>query len=502
MARGGGGLGAGAGLRALGWCIADDGSSDARSRAALARAADRDPRIRLHRAERQGGVSAASNLALAHATGEFVALLDHDDVLAPHALASVVALLNTGDTPFDVIYSDEDKLDEDGVRCDPYFKPDWSPDLFRSSICACHLLVLRRTLVEEVGGFRSAFDFSQDYDLLLRLDRTDDAHRPRAGRAVSLAQDAGLDGPGRRCQARGPRGRCAALQAHLDRQAIAGRILDAGPPGLYRVQYLVEGQPGVSIVVPSPRATPTALAAWLAQLVAGTRHRPLEIVIVSDTGAVPPVAADGVDVRGVAAGGADSYAARVNLGARTASAPYLLVLHDDLSPQHPEWLDAMLELATRPWVGVVGAKLFDSAGRVRHIGLVLGLGGTVGRPFSGHPGDALGYFSNALCIRNCSAVSGACLMTPKAVFDGAGGFDIRLHDGSAEVDYALRVSAAGRLVVVTPYARLTQASSAAGSDTDAGSDWALLGERWGRQFAADPFYSPHLSRRALDYGLA
>lgn len=485
------------------WCVADDGSGDARSRAALARVAGRDPRIRLHRAERRGGVSAASNLALAHATGEFVALLDHDDVLAPHALARIVALLNTGDTPFDVIYSDEDKLDEDGVRCDPYFKPDWSPDLFRSSMYACHLLVLRRALVEEVGGFRSAFDFSQDYDLLLRLiERTTrighvpdvlyhwrktPASTARAGDAKPAAHQAGA----------------RALQAHLDRQAIAGRILDAGPPGLYRVQYVVEGQPGVSIVVPAPRATPTALAKWLAQLVAGTRHRPLEIVIVSDTGAVPAVAADGVDVRGVSAGGADRYAARVNLGARAASAPYLLVLHDDVSPQHPEWLDAMLELATRPWVGVVGAKLFDSAGRVRHIGLVLGLEGTVGRPFAGYPGDALGYFSNALCIRNCSAVSGACLMTSKAVFDGAGGFDPRLRDGSVEVDYALRVSAAGRLVVVTPYARLTQAPSAAGSGTDAaGDDWALLGERWGRQLAADPFYSPHLSRRALDYRLA
>ena len=485
------------------WCVVDDGSGDARSTEALARLAARDPRVRVQRAAERGGVSAASNLALARATGEFVALLDHDDVLAPHALASVVALLNASEPSFDVVYSDEDKLDEHGVRCDPYFKPDWSPDLFRSSMYACHLLVLRRALVEDAGGFRSEFDFSQDYDLLLRISerttrighvpdvlyhwRKTPASTAQAGDAKPTAHQAG--------------GR--ALQAHLDRQAIAGRVLDAGPPGLYRVQYEIEGRPGVSVVVPTRDATSPALASWLQGLIAVTDRRPLEIVFVSDSGEVPTITGDGVRVRGVTSRSPFNYAARVNQGASVASEPYLLVLHDDASPQHPEWLDAMLELAMRPWVGLVGAKLFDGAGALQHVGLVLGVGGLAGRPFSGHARDTVGYFSNAICIRNCSAVSGACVMTTKAVFDRVGGMDGTLEGASVEVDYALRVAETGRLVVVTPYARLTHLQTGGVSGVPLGDDdWQRLRERWGLRLAIDPFYSPHLSRQALDYRIA
>lgn len=481
------------------WCITDDGSSDPGSREAVARLAARDPRIRVHRAATRGGVSAASNLALARASGEFVALLDHDDVLAPHALASVVALLNAREGALDVVYSDEDKLDEDGRRCDPYFKPDWSPDLFRSSMYACHLLVLRRALVEEVGGFRSAFDFSQDYDLVLRvIERTSRiGHVPdvlyhwrktptstaRAGEAKPTAHQAGA----------------RALQAHLDRQGIAGRVLDAGPPGLYRVQYAIEGRPGVSVVVPTLDPASPARRAWLERLVAATDYRPLEIVFVSRAGTAPATTTTGVVVRSVGARTAPTYAALVNQGAGIASAPYLLILGDEVSPQHPEWLDAMLELATRPWVGVVGAKLFDGGGRLQHIGLVLRPDGAVGRPFAGYPRDVLGYFSNAICIRNCSAVSGACLMTPKAMFEQVGGLDPRLGRGGAEVDYALRVSAGGRLVVVTPYARLTQESTGDALDGPGDDDRRRLRERWGERLSVDPFYSPHLSGEAVDY---
>ena len=192
----------------------------------------------------------------------------------------------------------------------------------------------------------------------------------------------------------------------------------------------------------------------------------------------------------------------MNQGARVASEPYLLVLHDDVSPQHPEWLDAMLELATRPWIGMVGAKLFDAAGGLQHIGLVLGLGGLAGRPFAGHARDTVGYFSNAICIRNCAAVSGACVMTPRALFDRVGGLDDKLQGASVEVDYALRVSEIGRRVVVTPYARLTHAESGRLGLPPGDDDWQRLRERWGTRLEADPFYSPHLSRQALDYRIA
>ncbi len=478
------------------WCITDDGSSDAESREAVARLAALDPRIRVQRSATRGGVSAASNLALARASGEFVALLDHDDMLAPHALAAVVAFMNTGAAPFDVVYSDEDKLDEDGGRCDPYFKPDWSPDLFRSSMYACHLLVLRRTLVDEVGGFQSAFDFSQDYDLLLRvIERTNrighvpdvlyhwrktPASTARAGDAKPTAHQAGA----------------RALQAHLDRQGIAGRILDAGPPGLYRVQYAIASRDGVSVVVVTRDATSPLFGAWLRQLVAATSYRPLEVVVVSPSGGAPEI--DGVAVQNLVTSTLEGDAAMVNRGAGIASAPYLLLLRDEVSPQHPDWMDAMLELAARPWVGVVGAKLLDVDGRLQHVGLVLRPNGMAAPSFAGYPRDIPGYFSNAICIRNCSAVDGACLMTPRVVFDQVGGLDEQFGQGSAEVDYALRASSIGRLTLVTPYARLTRAPRGT-SQVPSDDDCLRLRDRWSDRFAADPFYSPHLSREILDY---
>ena len=210
-----------------------------------------DTRIHVHRLPLNRGISAASNAALAAAGGDYVALMDHDDALLPHALFRLIERLNRGGPRPDVVYSDEDKLDLDGRRCDAYFKPDWSPDLFRSSMYACHLLAIRRDLVEAVGGFRSAFDFSQDYDLLLRVvERTDRIahiadvlyHWRKTPASTALAGEAkpAAHGAGAR-----------ALRAHLDRQGIGGEIVDAGPPGLYRVRYALNGRPLVSIVMPT-----------------------------------------------------------------------------------------------------------------------------------------------------------------------------------------------------------------------------------------------------------
>jgi len=482
------------------WHIADDGSTDHGTVVALERIAGRDARITVHRAPANGGISAASNLARTHAHGDYLALLDHDDALMPHALFRVVERLNDSSPMPDVVYSDEDKLDLDGNRCDAYFKPDWSPDLFRSSMYACHLLVLRRSLVDEVGGFRSEFDFSQDYDLLLRvIERTDRIahvadvlyHWRKTAASTALAGEAKPTAHGAGARA---------LQAHLDRQRIPGRILDAGPPGLYRVKYGIPGRPLVSIVMPTRDPLAEAVAHALTHLAEATRYPEYDVVLVSSTGETPRHTPAGLQASGVRAPGPFNVAAWLNAGVRASRGVHVLALHDDVRPRDPEWLEALLELSVQPWIGAVGAKLYGRDGSLQHVGLVVGLGGLAGAPFRGFAADTVGYYSGANCIRNYSAVSGACLMTRREVFQRVGGFDEALPGEGADVDYGLRVCAAGLHVAFTPYARLTHLESGGVSGRRlTPAEHAHLRQRWGRRLEVDPFYNRNLTSREPDY---
>jgi len=481
------------------WSIADDGSSDAETRAAITGLAARDPRITVQRAAANGGISAASNLALSNAAGEFVALLDHDDVLAPHALYRMVERLNGPGVPCDVIYSDEDKLDARGERVDPYFKPDWSPDLFRSSMYACHLLVIRRALIDEVGGFRGDFDFAQDYDLLLRvIERTDRiAHVPDvlyhwrktpestalSGDAKPAAHDAGV----------------RALQAHLLRTGRRGQILDAGPPGLYRTTYQIVGRPRVAAVIVSADGQAPRLVRTLRALAFTTAYDEVRVTVVSVDGRTPSAVPRGLSVAGIAARGPFNYSAWIAQGARAAAGEYLLLLQDDSEPEEPHWLEAMLELSEQPGIGAVGAKLFDRHGKLEHIGLVPGLMGSAASPFAGFDEETATFYSGVSCIRNCAAVSTACMMIKRDRFDAVHGLDEALPPRAAEIDFGLRLAEAGFRVVFTPYARLILRETIATAPTPLDNDArAHLESRWGSGWESDRFYSPHLSREHLD----
>ena len=429
---------------------------DPRTLDALARLAAIDARITVHDLPENGGIAAASNVALRAATGDYVGLLDHDDALLPHAVFRVVEHLNRQEPRPDIVYTDEDKLEIDGSRVDAYFKPDWSPDLFLSNMYACHFLVARRTLMTEVGGFRSAFDFSQDYDLVLRMmeraNRIDHVadivyhwrkvpqSTATAGGAKPTAHLAGQK----------------ALQDYLDRNRIRGWVVDAGPPGFYRIVYALATARTVSIVGafgPDERE----------RLRAATSYPLVEF------------AASPHDAKG----------------------EWLLFLDPAFEPQSPEWLAALLQ-ACRPGVGAVGAKLLRADGTVEHIGLVLGLDGVAGRPFLNAPADYPGYFGNALLIRTVSAVCGSCLLTERRTFEGVGGFDAQLGHEAAAIDYCLKVTASGARVVFTPAAQLRRRRAGPVPELTA-TDAQALAQRWASRVAQDPYYSPHLTRRALDY---
>jgi GT2 family glycosyltransferase len=238
-------------------------------------------------------------------------------------------------------------------------------------------------------------------------------------------------------------------------------------------------------------------------LAAGTAYRTFELVLVAPQGRLT---ADGVGspgaggVRVVEATGPFNFSAWVNHGAAAARGAHLLVMHDDVSPLDPQWLQALLELSAQPGIGAVGAKLYYSHGALQHTGLLLGVNGLAGRPFQGFAGDTAGYFSNANCIRNYSAVGAACLMTRRQVFDRVGGFDERLRRQASDVDYGLKVTGAGWRVVFTPYARLVHHEIGGVSQVPlTEAELSHLRDRWGERLERDPYYNPNLSREHLDY---
>lgn len=432
------------------WSIGNDGSTDPGTRAALDRIAARDARIIVSDAPSNRGISAATNLALSRADGEYVALMDSDDALLPHALFRIAEQLNRHAIPADVIYSDEDKLELDGTRCDPYFKPEWSPELFLSNMYVCHLLVARRDLVREVGGFRTAFDFSQDYDLMLRLmerarriDHVSDIlyhwrKVPQSGAAVADAKPtAHLAGR-------------QALQDYLDRNRLSGKIADAGAPGFYRPRLHVTDEPLVSVVGAA-----------------------------SDTGLAAAAARAGARVESVSA-------------AERAVGTFLLFGVDGLHGADDEWLLALLEAAQFPGVAAVAPLVLDEAGRIRGAGVALGGPHGAGVPLAGTRPESGGYFGSTLVLRNVAAAGLAGLLVRRDAYVAAGGLDATLDGDTARaIDLCLRLrSQAGRLVH-TPWARLVDPRPGSAGVRLAPADLERLRTRWPADFARDPFHSPH-----------
>ncbi len=489
-------------------CLADDGSTSAATSAVLQKFSD-DPRVRVVTLERNANISAASNAALRVATGEFVALLDHDDELAPEALAEVVRYLKAHPEA-DVIYSDEDKLDESGARCDPYFKPDWSPEFFLSYMYTCHLMVVRRRAIDEAGGFRIGFEGAQDYDLLLRImEKTSSIHHipqilyhwrksPASTATLGAIKPWALDA-GRR-----------ALEDSVRRRHPGDEVM-AGPyPGMYRVRRAINGTPLVSIVIPTTGRSHARGADLLARCLRSlqkTTWSHFEVVVAADRGDMS--AAAGEALKGLRHRIVSSeppvpfnFPHKINDAVRAGAGEHVVLFNDDLEVIAPDWLTAMLEHSQDPAVGAVGAKLLYPDGRLQHVGLLIGVCGLAAHAFHRYPGDTPGYGANAVAIRNCSAVSGACLMTRRSVFDEAGGFDEALPVDFNDVDYCLRIRAAGYRIVFTPYALLHHHESASfGQRVQSARELALMRERWGAALDSDPYYNANLSKNFSDYRL-
>jgi GT2 family glycosyltransferase len=482
-------------------CIADDGSDQPHVQAVLEEYAAQDHRIKLAPPGRHGGIAAASNAALALASGDYVALLDHDDELAEHAFVRMAKAI-VADRHADMLYSDEDKLQMDGKRLRPFFKPDWSPEFFLGCMYTCHLGVYRTKLVREIGGFRPEFDGAQDYDLVLRLvERTERiVHVPDVlyhWRVVPNSTAAGV--------AAKPHAHAAGLKAlreHLHRTGRAGRT-EVGPSaGLNWVRFDVVGQPTVSIIIPSLCQSaadnkPAMIERCVASIRRITGYRRFEI-IVADRNTMSPAVETNLARAGVKRVSYDepfNWSRVNNLAARHATGEHLLFLNDDTEAVEPEWLAALLEFSQQPAIGIVGAKLAFPDGGLQHVGVTLP-GGKPGHPFYGYPAKHPGYYCRSHLPHNCAAVTGACLMTRRDVFEKAGGFDESFPLNYNDIDYCLRVRQLGYRVVFTPHARLVHHESVTKAGVFA-EELDAFRERWGD--VVDPYYNPNLNPDTFDY---
>ena len=478
--------------------LLDNASTDARIPPALAAWCGKDPRIKATRLAQNSGIAAASNAALALARGEFVGLLDHDDLLEPDALLAAVQALakNPG---ADLVYSDEDKIDETGLFQKPFFKPDWSPDALLSNNYLCHFTVIRRALLEEIGGFRAGFDGAQDYDLFLRATERARAilHVPRVLYHWRISGHSTSSDAAQKPEAIDAGAR--ALSEALARRGIRGRVEPTGKGARYRVRRELAKPEKIAILIPT-KDRADLLARCLESITALTDYPDFEIVVIDNDSEQPETARYFKNLppraRVLRYPGPFNFSALNNFAVRQTSAPWLLFLNNDTEILHADWLTNMAEHAQRPEVGAVGAKLLFPDGTVQHAGVVLAEKNLATHAFLGAPGDSFENGGQLQMARNYSAVTAACLLMRREVFGQVGGFDEKaLAVAYNDVDLCLRLRAAGFQIVYTPFAQVRHHESVSRGYGRANPlESRLMRERWAGVIAHDPFHNENLAR--------
>lgn len=500
-------------------CIVDGGSTKPHISRVIKEYAKKDSRIKANYLTDNKGIAGNSNEALALATGEFISFLDHDDELSPFSLYEVVKLLNSQPN-LDFIYSDEDKIGEDGRRFDYFFKPDWNPDLFLSCNYLCHLSVVRRSIIDKIDGFRYGYDGSQDYDLFLRaienVDVKNIAHICKIlyhWRTTSASTAAKPEAK--------PYAYAAAKKALADslnrRNLKIEGVLDGLETGFYRIKYKISGNPKVSIIIPT-RDKVDVLSRCIDSIIDKTEYKNYDIVIIDNNSQEKKTFKyyDGIKVTGnirmMPYNQEFNFSAIINYAAGKVDSEYILLLNNDIEVISPEWLSSMLEHAQREEVGAVGAKLLYFNNTIQHAGVITGI---IGNPaIAGHvhrylPSSNAGYFGRTQLIQDVSAVTAACMLTKRSVFNEVGGLDEEsLKIAFNDIDYCLKLRSKGYLVVFTPYALLYHHES-----LSRGHDYTLdrqkrfqeevsyMRVKWGKILDNDPYYNPNLTRNREDFSL-
>ena len=440
-------------------CIINASPDNEEMQKVLAEYSAGDSRVRFCNLKENLGIAENTNRAFAMTKGEFVGLLDHDDLLAPNALYEIVKILQ--DHPqADALYTDEDKvtteLDE---HFQPHLKPDFNLDLLRSNNYICHFFVVRKSIVEKAGGFRKEFDGAQDYDFIFRC--TENAgevlHVPEILYHWRTHKASTADNPASKMYAfeAGKR----AIEAHLERTGTKGEVSHTQDLGFYRVKYPVQGKPLVSVIIPNKDEKET-LQTCLEMLEKNTGYQNFEIIIVENNSTTDEIFRYYKELSGnrkihlLRWGKEFNYSAINNFAVAHAKGEYLLFLNNDVKSINSDWLEEMLGVCQRPEVGGVGAKLIYPDNTIQHAGCVIGMGGIAGHMFVDMPADRTGYLHKASLLQDMSAVTAACLLMKKEVFEQAGGFTEELAVAFNDVDLCLKVRKNGYLIVYDPYVKL------------------------------------------------
>jgi O-antigen biosynthesis protein len=502
-------------------CLVDGGSTKPHIKRVLDEYARKDPRIKVKFLPKNKGIAENSNEALALATGDFVGFLDHDDELVPFTLFEVVKLLNQNRN-FQFIYSDEDKIDQNGNRKDPFFKPDWSPDLFLSQNYFCHFSVIHKALIDSVGGFHPGYDGSQDYDLFLRctekISPSSIAHIPKILYHWRMVPGSAADQveakPYAIISAK------KALEDALIRRGLNGGVEEGIFPSTYRIRYNIQDNPLVSIIIPTKDRS-DILKQCVQSILEKTEYQNYKIIIVDNQSSdletieyytslerIPKIKILHYDKP-------FNFSAINNYAVTHVDSPYILFLNNDTEVISGEWLSALLEHAQRECVGAVGAKLLFPNNMIQHAGVILGITGKPGQKgVAGHshknlPDNVIGYFLRSHIIGNYSAVTAACLIMRKDVFKEIGGFNENLAIAFNDVDLCLRIRSAGYLIVYTPYSLFYHHESMSRGYEDTTEkqmrflrEVTLIREQWGEVIdKGDPYYNPNLSLDKEDFSL-
>ncbi len=436
-------------------CLADGSPEE---NGALKPIYEKDSRIQYKFLGENKGISGNTNEALKLATGDYIALLDHDDLLPPFSLYEIVDCINQN-PEVEFIYTDEDKFEKiGGKRYDPYFKSDFAPDTLRANNYICHFSIFKKELMDELGGFRSEYDGAQDYDIILRMSekakniihipkilyhwRVHELSTAKAGdTSKPYAYDAGLK----------------AIQDHIERLGWKGTVEHGNTLGTYKINYEVVGNPKVSIIIPNKDYSET-LKVCLTSIKKLTTYENYEIVIVENNSEEEKTfdyykQIDGKDnIKVVYYPEKEfNYSKIINFGVKNATGEYIVQLNNDTELLTPNWLEEMLGFAQREDVGAVGVKLFYPDKTIQHAGIVIGIGGVAGHVFKNIPHKMHGYFSKESMVQNMSAVTAACIMTKKSMYEEVDYMDEGFKVAFNDVDFCLKIREKGKLIVYNPY---------------------------------------------------
>jgi len=494
-------------------CVAD-GASNNNTKEVLKKYAQSDNRIKVKFLNKNKGIAGNSNEAIMISTGDYVALLDHDDVLTSDALYEVVRSINQY-SDADFLYSDEDKISEDSKKFfDPHFKPDFSPDMLRSYNYICHLCVIKKNLLDKVGYFREGFEGSQDYDLFLRC--TEQARRIVHIPKILYHWRSTQESVSRNSNAKPYAFESAkkALKEHLQRLNLKGDVFHAETLGCYRIKYEIFNFPKVSIIIPN-KDHKDDLEKCVNSILKSI-YKNYEIIIVENN-SVEKSIFDYYDylkntysfINILEWNKPFNYAAINNFAVKCAKGDVLLFLNNDIEIINEDWIEEMLMYIQRNDVGVVGAKLYYPDNTIQHAGVIIGINKTAEHAFKYFPYDANGYYMRLKIVHNLSAVTGALLMTKKSIFNEVSGFDEEYAVAFNDIDYCLKVRQKQYLVVFTPYAKAYHFESKSRGYEYTPESFARFNkeaERFKSKWHSiltegDPYYNPNLTLRKTDFSI-